>query len=216
MPRQVVACLALSREHSQFQDPEVPLRPGCPSQSHPGFNLAWAVLSDMFWPKAEPHLTLVMGDPDPWPPTLPSHCVTSGNEIHLKSYLQLVVGKNNWPDVALCNCCTNDGRLKTQPASFPSSPLLTEAIFQDVKVPLQNMQNMEHRRGSWDGWWSTNCTSRKSLWLCYFYPAKDRIQPREGKELFFLWDFTISLFARNCCCARTIKDTDIMPFYLNL
>lgn len=56
-----------------------------------------------------------------------------------------------------------------------------------MRVPLQNM---EHRRGSWDGWGSTNCThictSRKCLWPSYFYPvAKDRIQQREGKELFF-------------------------------
>lgn len=71
------------------------------------------------------------------------------------------------------------------------------------------MQNIEHRRGSWDRWWSTNCThvcmSRKSLWPCYFYPAaKDRIQPR---NYFSLWDFMTSLLARNCCCAHAIQDT---------
>lgn len=104
----------------------------------------------------------------------------------LKSYLQHVVCYNDWPDITLSDCCTNNGRFKAQPASFPLLPLLTEAIFQDMKVPLQNM---EHRRGSWGGCW---------------------------RNYFSLWDFMMSLLARNCCCAHTIQDTDVMPFYLNL
>lgn len=144
--------------------------------------------------------------------------MTSENEVHLKSGLQLVVvGYNHGPGITLYICWTNNGRFKTQPASFPPSQLLTEVIFWNTKVPLQDMGQ---RRESWDGWWSRGCThicmSRKSLWSCYCSPAaKDRIHPRESKEFFFLWKFMNLLLSRNCCSICTMQDIDILVFYLN-
>lgn len=87
-----------------------------------------------------------------------------------------------------------------------------------MKVPLQNM-DIEEEAGM--------CGEAQiaHIFAQVENPSDHAISiqlPKTGsnqgkpRNYFSLWDFMISLLARNCCCAHTIQDTDIIHFYLNL
>lgn len=109
---------------SQLRDPGEPFRPRCPSQWRPG-----STLERVPFPANKSRQV-----PDFDAGTQPSERSSSPQRDFRKSSLRLVaVGYNHRAGITLYICGTNNGRLKTQPASFPPSPLRTGIILLEYK-----------------------------------------------------------------------------------